>query len=158
MIDFDKYKKVLKKYKIFEAFEKEKNLGFSDSDYKSLLSENVFIGILLYFYIISNTKGELAKEVSTKIKHIKLLRDCTRSSNKTPMNLRAAKVFVEAIMEFRYITTGKDGEETTDIKLSGTKLKNELIECYNGDVHNLVAKKLLLNDSDAVKAYLNTGD
>lgn len=160
-IDTDKYIKVLKENGVLDYVESENissrsNTGLTDDD---ILRDNVLIGIILYFYIISGTKGELARSTSTKIKHIKLLRDCTRWENYTILHLRAAKILVEAFMYLDFINKGEGPEAygTFDIKDIGICLRDELAECYSGNMDTLMAKVMLLGEiPDRINAYLFT--
>lgn len=155
LINTNKYIKVLKDNGIMDAIDREKDRGYSNIE-KELLEDNVLIGIILYFYIISGTKGELAREALAKIKHIKLLRDCTRWDNQSVINLRTAKALIDSFLEFGFIVDGKKAARyiKTDIRDIGICLRDELLECYNGNIETLIAKFMLLNDNDNVKAYL----
>ncbi|MFW6002539.1 MAG: hypothetical protein ACOCQD_04290 [archaeon] len=155
LINTNKYIKILKDNKILSAIEKERYIfsGIGDED---ITEDNVLIGIILYLYIISGTNRDLSREASTKIKHIKLLRDCTGWRDRT-LHLRAAKIFVETLMDLDFIVDGKNSAQyiETDIKDIGICLRDELADCYNGNIETLIAKFMLLGDiSDTIKAYL----
>ena len=154
-----KYFKILKDNKILDYFDREKSRVYRDADYKALSEENILIGILMYLYIISNTKGELTKFTYTKIRHIKLLRDCTRWEGYDFIGLRAAKVIVEAFIDLNFIVDGRrESVNQTDITDIGICLRDELAECFNTNIDTLIAKHMLLgNISDSMKHIYNKG-
>lgn len=158
-IDTNKYFKILKDNKILEAFEKERDRGFPDANAVNLVKKNVLIGIILYFYILSGTESKQRRGTSTKIRHIKLLRDCTRWGNGDVINLRSAKVLVEAFIDLDFIDAGIGIENygTFGIKDIGICLRDELAECVSYNMDTLIAKFMLLGDAtDGIKAYLST--
>lgn len=126
MFDVKKFDSILKENGLMESWRGHYR---HDSRSEPLSFENVF-GILMYLYVFESSNTN-----NNKIRHIKLLRDMTRSKDSV-MSLRQSKQVYESLVP-HFI---KD-DRLTDI---GFILREDIKSCFDQDLSVLVAKTLLL--------------
>ena len=127
MVDIEKFRVILEENNIISPWI-DRHLT-SPSLEKQSNNSNVF-GFLMYLYVV-----ESSDVGNNKIRHIKLLRDMTRSTESV-MSLRQSKQVYESLLP-HFINEDK----LTDI---GFILREDIKSCFNQDLSVLVAKTLLL--------------